>query len=1815
MRRRLITCVLGAVCLAGSVWAQQATFTHPGLLHSEEDFQHIRERVAAGDAQTLAALEALRTSMPVGGNWGGNWGVNETIMRGIQGNENYMNAYRNAARAYQLALLWKITGETGYANAAIDVLDAYRIYNKGLGGNTNVSLIPGFIGYQFANAAEIMRDYSGWPKENFELFKQYMIDVWFTTAQDFLERRHDTVTREQNWYHYHSNWGVGNALFCVSLGILCDLPDIYSYGMYWLKEGPGNESTCVTYSHPDPYADGLCGYGWGLMPWFHRDNRAPLGYFAQMQESGRDQGHAMAALGLLSYAFQSAYNQGDNAFCNLYNPRIPGKAGSMMIAGAAEYVALFNSMDNGNPEEAEIIKTIPYTQNWWMGALGWTGQGQWRPIWQLFINHFQNRMGLKMTYCQKMKDKIGIERGGGSYGNNSGGYDHTGFGDLMHYDQPVAADKVPSLLFPIISYNGYTRHYAEIRNVEPGTEITLTANLLDDEEDTGNWAWEDGVKGKSRTITADHSGLYRLCYTNANGVKSTQLFCVAVRGEGIRGTLSCTATYNGHEVNTDADILIGEGRKVVFNTSYANWNYIESVAWYDENGKQLTTNGSYTYTLPDKNEHTLTYRLTNESGVVLEKVFHIKYNPNELTNLLGDPDCEKPESWTTNVDGFAQQNNSVTGFTGRYIERFRSATEDGMTDWGQERFNISQTLTGLTPGCYILGAAVVATQQSRTGDAARDFVKDIYLYADGVNTAVSSLDAVSEHFAVRVYVGEDGTMTYGLKNVTNQNRGYSANGANWVGMDNFSLTYEGTDNLAEDLAALRKQAATIQEGSVTDALYVRVKALAGLTEDNLATIVAYQNVVGEALLMQTHYAEYLSEYERFKTFMDESGAKNERLENALKAFAGGETAEEVFAAYEEMQAAWNAFLCDATVPVDMTPALYDAYLKVATADGAMYDPNLRWQSDSEGGSFRVFAIDGSDTQRGEAKGVNQVERWCTANFYPDERLLFQTLTGMPLGRYVFTAAAQKGADGGVINLFVNDNIAPVFSSRILMPWSVSGEVLDGTLTVGAKSGEGNATQWVSFADLDLEYHSPALLLNEALEEAAALTYGEDRDGALQTAVGEARAALAEGVSSSVRMGKYHALLDAMKLYAMNNASPEHPADMTDYVQNAGFDGRTTTGYTLTGGAPGYTYGAMEFYRRTFNLAQTVTGLPVGNYRVTLQARSDEGENNRSFMLFRKTSDGEEAVKLVTGKTRADGTDNSQHLRQNADDLNADPMLDCVTVDALVVDGKLTIGARTESGNGWCVINGFKLEYIGVTNDELFASWNKQVEVATTLDRDYMSLAMDTTLVNATKVDVTGITRDSLLVVLTNLSTTIGEARALMEAFTELRARLDEATEIAENSKPNRETTLTTFVNSITSARNNAEDAMVPADLTGILSNLERARQTYVLASEPINGIGYDMTFRVTNAACTEIAGWLHDGGVNFQLMNNAERDGQYAGTFVENWNGNNAFSGGVRPVYQKLTAVQNGRYVVRGAAFRVNQSGAVADGSLNLYVGNGRTEVISTSLDYCEASGYVSNRTLEFGLVTGTGNTANWVGLADVKLMYYGMDDIRLSESDEDFTAEDGSYGNVTIEQELSSDRWNIISMPFRLTSNETKARFSAVAELSAMEVADGACNLKFKTSRAISAGTPYLVKVAEGSKEQLYELYALNLAAYEKGAKKVTSGEVTATLVPTSVRTAVEGENCYAFDGETFTQLTSGTAVNGFRAYLQLEGIVPTTLKVYVDDVLTGVADVRADDSSETVDVYTVDGMLVKRGAPRGEALRDLRSGVYVINGKKVVK
>ena len=59
MKRRLLLCLFSVALVAGTLYAQEAAFRHPGLLHSEEDFEAVRARLAAGDEHCFGGFGSL----------------------------------------------------------------------------------------------------------------------------------------------------------------------------------------------------------------------------------------------------------------------------------------------------------------------------------------------------------------------------------------------------------------------------------------------------------------------------------------------------------------------------------------------------------------------------------------------------------------------------------------------------------------------------------------------------------------------------------------------------------------------------------------------------------------------------------------------------------------------------------------------------------------------------------------------------------------------------------------------------------------------------------------------------------------------------------------------------------------------------------------------------------------------------------------------------------------------------------------------------------------------------------------------------------------------------------------------------------------------------------------------------------------------------------------------------------------------------------------------------------------------------------------------------------------------------------------------------------------------------------------------------------------------------------------------------------------------------------------------------------------------------------------------------------------------------
>ncbi|MDX3228014.1 alginate lyase family protein [Streptomyces sp. ME19-01-6] len=378
---------LTAAVTAGSADAAPATFTHPGMLHAYGELNRAKVRVAAGDDPWLAGWNRLIANSHAQSGWKAN--PQATIIRGGTG-ENYGILYNDIHAAYQNALRWNIAGTTAHGDTARDILNAWSAKLTTLTGNADRFLAAGLYGYQFANAAELMRGYSGF---DLNRFKTMMLNVFYPLNNQFLTGHNDACIT-----NYWANWDLCNMNSVLAIGILCDDAAKYDQAVNYFKNGAGNGS--IKHAVPFVYdSQGL----------------------AQWQESGRDQGHTMMGMGQMGAFCEMAWSQGEDLYG--YD--------SNRFMKAAQYVAKYN-----------LGQDVPFTTyTWGTGqncaqqshtVISSASRGQSRPVWDILHYHYARRRGLSVPYITAMAEKGRPEGGGGDYGSTSGGFDQTGFGTLLY---------------------------------------------------------------------------------------------------------------------------------------------------------------------------------------------------------------------------------------------------------------------------------------------------------------------------------------------------------------------------------------------------------------------------------------------------------------------------------------------------------------------------------------------------------------------------------------------------------------------------------------------------------------------------------------------------------------------------------------------------------------------------------------------------------------------------------------------------------------------------------------------------------------------------------------------------------------------------------------------------------------------------------------------------------------------------------------------------------------------------------------------------------------------------------------------------------------------------------------------------------------------------------------------------------------------------------------------------------------------------------------------------------------------------------------
>jgi hypothetical protein len=370
------------------------SLAHPGgALNTDEEFALMREKIAEEAEPWKSAWKALngdtrsvlgRSPRPM-----------SKLIRGGSGS-NFGRIIRELQYMYAAALNWKITGDSRYAEQAINYLNEWSHALKQLSGSSDVFLAAGLYGYQFAITGEIMKSYDGWSFRDKQQLKKMLVDVFYKPHTTGFLRDHNFTCPS----HYWANWDLASIAGVMAIGIYADRIDLYQEAMDYLYHGKGNGALrkLMYYRHP--------------------------GNMGQYQESGRDQGHTALGVSLYGIIAKMAYNQGDDLFAH----------NNYQLLATSEYIARYNF--------GEDVPYLPYvncsTAKYGQETISSASRGHFRASQAMIYNHYQNRLGIDAPWSKKAAEKVKPEVPGNG--------DEPGWGTLTEAREPVATDGIPKAL-------------------------------------------------------------------------------------------------------------------------------------------------------------------------------------------------------------------------------------------------------------------------------------------------------------------------------------------------------------------------------------------------------------------------------------------------------------------------------------------------------------------------------------------------------------------------------------------------------------------------------------------------------------------------------------------------------------------------------------------------------------------------------------------------------------------------------------------------------------------------------------------------------------------------------------------------------------------------------------------------------------------------------------------------------------------------------------------------------------------------------------------------------------------------------------------------------------------------------------------------------------------------------------------------------------------------------------------------------------------------------------------------------------------------
>lgn len=350
----------------------------------------------------------------------------------------------------------------------------------------------------------------------------------------------------------------------------------------------------------------------------------------------------------------------------------------------------------------------------------------------------------------------------------------------------------------------------------------------------------------------------------------------------------------------------------------------------------------------------------------------------------------------------------------------------------------------------------------------------------------------------------------------------------------------------------------------------------------------------------------------------------------------------------------------------------------------------------------------------------------------------------------------------------------------------------------------------------------------------------------------------------------------------------------------------------------------------------------------------------------------------------------------------------------------------------------------------------------------------------------------------------------------------------------------------------------------------------------------------------------------------------------------NAKEWGIEP--QKNNS-KNGSNVVAGKELKVSgvmmtatngsQYGTCLYGTtsvtLNVYQGGSITFTAPEGYNITEIT---FDKTNSLKADKGTYNNGTWTGNAHAVKFSNSGSKIEIKTAtiklvattlplDETTTAEDAKTllganlnktVNVTINRTLVANKWNTLCLPFDVTAEQIKNILKAEGMVREYKDQTADC-INFQVAETMTAGVPYLIKPTEEVKGLTFE--GVKITATEGVAKGAEAGSTDENLSICGVLGAkalsTDGSELFLNAAGKFVAPAEGKqTMKGFRAYFM--SLLGAGAKINIDGETTGINNIVTN-AAVNGKVYNLNGQYV------GNSLNGLKKGIYVVNGKKVIK